>query len=291
MGLSVGGNIKWGAGACWIQYQASPVIGFQAYGVTGIPAEVPYPYGYRNTQWTGISGSTPSQFIFSGWFNPSTFSGILNTDIISTQTSGRSSQFRFMFIPSSSTTATVQVRVFGASPFPNYFITFPNPINTGVWTHLAVSAYLPSVDGLRVVSTAVNGVAVTPSISKAAGFSTMGFTWDTNSLFTFADVQANTGYIYKGSWAEVYFAPGQYFDLASSGNIQKFISAGGGAVDLGTNGEVPTGTSPALYLKGPKSNFYPGSGSDLTNWGTGGAFTISGEESFSDSLTNPPSAP
>ena len=265
------------------------IPGYQSFSVFNNVSTVPYPYLSRNNQqWVGIDSNTPSQFIFSAWLNPQTFAGIPTAvDMISTQTAGRSSQFRFMLLRVDDNSAVIQIRIFSSS-FATYIITFPDLLFTNTWTHIAVSAYLPSVEPARVVATAINGTLVTPSLSVNPSFTTMGFNWATNSIFTFADVQGNPAFMYKGTWAEFYFAPGQYLNFLDSTNLRKFISPSGGTKYLGENGELPTGTSPALYLRGPKSNLYTG-GANAINWGTGGIFTISGTDYFSDGATNPPS--
>lgn len=74
---------------------------------------------------------------------------------------------------------------------------------------------------------------------------------------------------FDGALSELYFAPGQYLDLSVTANRHKFIDATGLPVDLGSNGSTPTGTAPAVYLKGDKTNFG-------TNSGTGGNFTVNG---------------
>lgn len=71
---------------------------------------------------------------------------------------------------------------------------------------------------------------------------------------------------------ELYFAPGQYLDLSVVGNRRKFISAAGQAVSLGTDGSLPTGTVPAVYLhldrdEAPQNfSINRGSGGDFS-WG------------------------
>jgi hypothetical protein len=52
----------------------------------------------------------------------------------------------------------------------------------------------------------------------------------------------------------------------------------GKPVNLGTNGQTPTGTIPAMFFSGDASGF-------PTNQGTGGAFTLTG------SLTNASTSP
>lgn len=66
-------------------------------------------------------------------------------------------------------------------------------------------------------------------------------------------------------FADFWFDPTTHIDLSVSANRRKFITAGLSAVDLGSSGQLPTGTSPICFLKGPTTSF-------LTNLGTGGNF-------------------
>lgn len=76
---------------------------------------------------------------------------------------------------------------------------------------------------------------------------------------TVGNVQSDLDY------SEVWIACGQYVDPI---NIGKFRNPTSGAqVNLGANGQTPTGTSPTYYFKGPWSSF-------STNLGTGGAVTL-----------------
>lgn len=77
----------------------------------------------------------------------------------------------------------------------------------------------------------------------------------------------------NGCLAEMYFAPGQYMDFSNVFYRRKFISSSGKPVHLGTNGALPNGTAPLVYLHlddgEAVANF-------ATNRGTGGNFTITG---------------
>ena len=74
---------------------------------------------------------------------------------------------------------------------------------------------------------------------------------------------------FDGAISDLYFAPGQYLDFSTESNRRKFIDASGLPVSLGADGSTPTGTAPAIYLKGD----YTGFG---TNSGSGGNFTVNG---------------
>jgi hypothetical protein len=67
--------------------------------------------------------------------------------------------------------------------------------------------------------------------------------------------------------SDFYFNSAEYIDLSDAGNRAKFYNSG--PVSLGSDGSLPTGTAPIVYLKGDDTNFQ-------TNAGTGGNFTVTG---------------
>lgn len=73
--------------------------------------------------------------------------------------------------------------------------------------------------------------------------------------------------------ADLYFAPAQTLDISVQANRRKFITPEGRPMYLGTDGSVPTGTAPAVYLHVDKgeapANF-------AINRGTGGNFAVTG---------------
>lgn len=79
--------------------------------------------------------------------------------------------------------------------------------------------------------------------------------------------------------AELYVNFTDYLDLSNSANVQKFRSAGGAPVSLGSDGSTPTGNQPIIYLRNPTATWQD-------NLGSGGNFTVNG--ALTDSATNPP---
>lgn len=71
--------------------------------------------------------------------------------------------------------------------------------------------------------------------------------------------------------------PGTFFDFSVQANREKFIGSDSLPVDLGTNGETPTGTSPLIFINNPAPSVQ-------TNLGTGGDFTV-GNGPFIPSIT------
>lgn len=81
---------------------------------------------------------------------------------------------------------------------------------------------------------------------------------------------SDLSYPLLGELADVWFAPGVYIDLSTEANLQKFITSDSKQpVDPGANGEVPTATSPIIYLGRSFATW-------ATNRGTGGTLTLTG---------------
>jgi hypothetical protein len=57
-----------------------------------------------------------------------------------------------------------------------------------------------------------------------------------------------------GDISDVWIAPGQFVDFSQQSIRRKFIDANGKPVFLGANGELPTGTSPSIFLSGDASS-------------------------------------
>jgi hypothetical protein len=86
--------------------------------------------------------------------------------------------------------------------------------------------------------------------------------------------------------ADLFFSnsPG-FVDLAVASNRRAFISAGGGAQNLGVDGSAPYGVTPPVFLtsNGTPSSF-------AANSGRGGAFTVSGGGALAAGTSDPPSS-
>lgn len=85
--------------------------------------------------------------------------------------------------------------------------------------------------------------------------------------------------LFNGVLAELYFAQ-EYLDFSVTANRRLFISADGYPVDLGANGEKPTGTAPIIYMRERANNAG-------INSGTGGDFTINGAPAFTEGPAGP----
>ena len=96
-----------------------------------------------------------------------------------------------------------------------------------------------------IVQVYVNDVEVT----GGGAYPTPGTTTFQSNMALFGSTQQitpTTGEAYLGDF---YFgSPASFFDLSVEANRRKFIDAGGAPVSLGTDGSVPTGTAPAIFL-------------------------------------------
>jgi hypothetical protein len=85
----------------------------------------------------------------------------------------------------------------------------------------------------------------------------------------YAGYDANPANFFDGRLGAIWFNT-SYIDLSVASNLAKFVAGTGidaKPVDLGATGELPTGTSPLIYL--------PMYGNNAgKNYGTGGAFTV-----------------
>lgn len=142
-------------------------------------------------------------------------------------------------------------------------------VTSASWIHL-LAAWSLGTGVAQFVMNGASNIAAAPTVTN----DTIDYT-----VSDYAVGALTTG---SGPWfgamAEVYFAPGQYLDISSAANVQKFRSSDGKPVDLGTDGSTPTGTAPILYLKSAYTAFN-------TNSGTGGNLSVTG--AFTASATSP----
>jgi hypothetical protein len=130
-------------------------------------------------------------------------------------------------------------------------LQFDSSVNVGenTWLHIMCSVDMSNVARRHVY---VNDVAYTG-------------TWTTYNNEDLRLQQPNTGWIVGGdrepptpsapmSLAEMYFT-GSYIDLSIEANRRKFITADGLPARLSSDGSLPTGTTPWLYLSGRGNAF------------------------------------
>lgn len=110
---------------------------------------------------------------------------------------------------------------------------------------------------------------------------------DTSAAFT-VDYSTGNSYLigaslgpanrYFGALSELYFIAGEYLDFSNVFNRRKFITASKRPAFLGPLGKMPLGVQPTIYLRNQSSGFF-------TNYGLGGAFTVTG--SLDPAATSP----
>jgi hypothetical protein len=145
--------------------------------------------------------------------------------------------------------------------------TISNSISAGTWANVLMSWDF-TVTASPVVNWYINDVSVPldfpPSGGAEVQYTTMSI-WGVG-----ADAAFTGSSVFTGDMYDLWYAPGQYVDFSIQANRRKFIDAGGSPVSLGANGNIPTGTAPAIFLHGGASTFG-------TNQGTAGdIFTVTG---------------
>ena len=148
-----------------------------------------------------------------------------------------------------------------ASPL-KFVVTSPTFTSGSTWHHFAMSVDMADTAKRFVY---VDGSAATVTWINYNNLS-LYFTSGGNPSFM---AEGDGTSPCTGSLCEVWLAPGQYLDFSDSANLQKFRSAGGKPVSLGSDGSTPTGTAPKVYLKNGFATFQ-------NNLGGGGNFTVTG---------------
>jgi hypothetical protein len=153
-------------------------------------------------------------------------------------------------------------------------VTTGNPLNTSGWNHIAISVDMASTSRRWIY---INGVAATVTWSVYGNSNTdmTRTNWQVNAS------DSSGGGAQAFNLAEEWFTP-TYIDLSVPSNLAKFISVSGKPVNLGVNGDLPTGSTPLLYLSRQNSGDV---NTFVTNRGSGGGMTING--TLTASTTNP----
>jgi len=81
------------------------------------------------------------------------------------------------------------------------------------------------------------------------------------------------GALMNGCLSELFF-DNIYFDLSAAGNLEKFRSASGKPVNLGSDGSIPTGSQPTLYFRTAVPDWETNSGTSSGPWSESGTLTI-----------------
>jgi hypothetical protein len=211
-----------------------------------------------------IAGSDSKTFIYSVWFYPVDF----NTRDIANLGSWP------VFFHENKGVQTVHITAANVSGTTILDVTTALNWNLNNWNHFLISVDLSNSSKRWIY---LNDVQDT------------GATWTTytndNIVWSYASGNhgiANNafgGSLYTGCLSEMYLNAGQYLDLSVAGNRSLF-SSNSHPISLGSDGSIPTGTQPQLYLKDPAATAG-------NNSGTMGNFTINGGPLSSCSATSP----
>lgn len=210
-------------------------------------------YLTRGGALTGVADSSTG--VFSCWFRPD---GTVSGNVIVATPSG---SFRISHSTIGST-ISVELQDSGGSNYLWAKTANSYAYPSAQWYHILISWNTNAASGTRTIHLYINDV------SDKTVFGDVGSAFVTKYVDTNFYVSAPSGKV-DGCLSELYFAPGQFLDFSVTANRRKFIDANGKPVSLGSDGSTPTGTAPAIYLKGDKTNFG-------TNAGTGGNFTVNG---------------
>lgn len=151
-------------------------------------------------------------------------------------------------------------------------------VNDGNRHHIVCSFNTAFAAGLKLIKGTVDGVAEGSVTDGSASFNIdlTADNWTVGSAGSVSPV-----FLLNGKLGELYAAFGQYLDVTTAPNNQKFRNVDGTAADLGSDGSTPTGSAPTLYLScrtgDPASAF-------ATNRGTGGGLTLHGTLGDGDAL-------
>jgi hypothetical protein len=156
-----------------------------------------------------------------------------------------------------------KLRVTGANAAGTIIMLFqpgPTTVVATEWVHALASWNLAT----GVLQFAINDVLST--VITVNTNDTIDYT-DTN--FAVGSEVATTNKV-NGRIADLWVSMNTHIDLSVTANRRKFIDANGRPAFLGETGELPTGSSPHVFLSGAISTWH-------TNKGFGGPFTLNGE--------------
>ena len=135
-----------------------------------------------------------------------------------------------------------------------------DPLTAGQWNHVLIAFTTGGTIQIYVNDIDRTG---TPNTNTADDIDYTKTNWSVGArydgLFKFA-----------GCLSEVYVNIAETLDLSVVANRRKFVTADIEAVDLGSDGSIPTGSAPAIYLPNAFSSFgtNAGTGGDLTDQGS-----------------------
>ncbi len=224
-------------------------------------------YLSRGANLTGLANST--QGIFSGWFRVDGLDGALhewvrNAGAFFNINRTAANKIRFTCLDSGGSTLLA-------------FETSASLTTSALWFHVLASWDTNFSAGNKVSNLYLDGASNKTVVTDAGAaaninYASGGADWA---------IGADTGglNLANSSFAELYFAPGQFLDFTNVSNQNKFRDPlTNRPISLGADGSTPTGTAPLVYLKSAGASY-------ATNSGTGGNFTAHG--TFSDASSSP----
>lgn len=246
---------------CSLTYGVAPCLARLGYadGVHSGPMATEFDGDAYLTRTAGMTGAADSKLLtISSWIRMPALPGASAT-IVAAETTLAGVTLTWEFFVD----ATGHVSLLGKNSAGTTILAanITGAIPDVLWHHYLVSLDLSSTSKRWVY---VDDVAAT-----------MTWTTYTNDTVDFTAADWSVGSIGDGTLsqpaelADLWVAPGLYLDLSVSGNRRLFIDANKRAVWLGANGEIPTATSPLLYLSGALASW-------ATNLGIGGGMTMHG---------------
>lgn len=209
-------------------------------------------YLYRNSAVSALTSASGVSISFAA--NPVNFSG--QRQILALATSGSSTVVQVV-LENSTGKIILEIPNTGGSIFKKSDTILTS--GTTNYIQISVNTSTGAVYGYK------NGVNFTWSDVGGQGTGTYNPSTATKNRIG-VDVYGTS--LMLGSISELYFTT-DYIDFSQEANRLKFRDCFGNPVPLGTDGSLPTGTAPAIYMR-----FDPAA--QGTNSGTGGAFTKSG---------------
>ncbi len=133
-----------------------------------------------------------------------------------------------------------------------------NTFTTGAWVHLLLSSNL-ATGALHLYINGVSQLETTTNTNDTIDFTTGEF-----QIGAFSSSGSN---YFNGSMSELWFDD-SYIDFSDLANREKFALSGH-PINLGLNGNLPTGSQPLVYMRSQHPTW-------ITNIGSGGGFIENG---------------
>lgn len=206
----------------------------------------------------GLTGAADSsQFTFEFWFRAGTLVG--NQRILSNATAlaGATERLRILL-----TGGTLGVAAFNSAGTLILNLA-SSALTAGKLYHVVGSFDLSDPTKRHLI------------INRVPDIASVGTYTNDNIDFTVADwaigATPDGSNKFNGQLGELWFMPGLYVDLSRTANLEKFVSLGGNPVALGSDGSLPSGTVPLIFVSSPTPDT-----AFNTNKGSGGNFTVTG---------------